>query len=188
MAEQPAGRYVPPQYGADAFHCTCCGVYAHQSWAPNVIAHVTSGRGYQELNVPRLAVSYCSHCGESTLWIDQKMVYPRARGAPMPNPDMPADVRTDYEEAAQVLQDSPRSAAALLRLAIQKLCVELGQPGKNLDHDIAALVKDGLRVEIQQALDIVRVVGNNAVHPGELDLKDDYCYMCISVRIGQHDR
>lgn len=35
------------------------------------------------------------------------------------------------------------------------------------------MVKNDLRKSIQQALDIVRVIGNNAVHPGQIDLKDD---------------
>jgi hypothetical protein len=51
--------------------------------------------------------------------------------------------------------------------------VELGQKGKNINDDIAALVKLGLPLKIQQALDVVRVVGNESVHPGELNVKDD---------------
>ena len=61
----------------------------------------------------------------------------------------------------------------MIRLAIQKLCKRLDKPGKNLNDDIGALVADGLDPRIQKALDTVRVIGNNAVHPGQIDLSDD---------------
>ena len=49
----------------------------------------------------------------------------------------------------------------------------MGEKGKNIDDDIASLVKKGLSPLVQQSLDAVRVIGNEAVHPGTLDLKDD---------------
>ena len=98
--------------------------------------------------------------------------YPNRGNAPSPNPDMPEDVKIDYEEAASISTQYPRGAAALLRLAIQKLCIPLGGKGKNINEDIQTLVSNGLPITVQQALDVVRVVGNNAVHPGQINVDD----------------
>jgi len=101
------------------------------------------------------------------------MVYPDFEGVQPPNQDLSADIQADYQEAASILQKSPRSAAALLRLAIQKLCKELGEKGKDINTDIKNLVTKGLPAAVQKSLDIVRVIGNDAVHPGQIDLRDD---------------
>ncbi len=115
----------------------------------------------------------CDRCGELALWRSDRLVNPDTSTAPSPNSDLPADISADYEEARSILSRSPRGAAALLRLCIQKLCVHLKEPGKHLDTDIAALVKKGLPPGVQRSLDAVRVIGNNAVHPGKIDLKDN---------------
>jgi len=119
-------------------------------------------------------VSKCFNCDQLAIWIHNSLIYPKVGEAMPANPDLPEDIRRDYNEANGVLSSSPRSSAALLRLCIQKLCIFLGERGKNINDDISSLVQKGLDPKIQMALDVVRVIGNEAVHPGEIDLRDDH--------------
>jgi len=165
--------YVPPEFNKSGFHCPFCGAYAKQKWYacnPLGTGFLSSFQNDVQNN---LFVCLCSHCSRYSIWFREEKIYPISSSAPLPSEDMPEDVKEDYEEARSVVEVSPRSAAALLRLALQKLMIHLGESGKNLNDDIANLVKKGLPEKIQKALDAVRVVGNNAVHPGELDLRDD---------------
>lgn len=137
------------------------------------VAQRKTGSRYPDVDLFNVNISLCFNCNEIAIWAGSSMAWPLQNNAPAPNPDLPADVRLDFDEAGRIVQLSPRGAAALLRLAIQKLCKEMGGKGKNIDEDIAALVKGGLDARIQKALDIVRVIGNEAVHPGQIDLRDD---------------
>ena len=88
---------------------------------------------------------------------------------------MPDSIRKDYMEASTIAAESPRAAAALLRLVVEKLCHRaVNDESKSLNDCIKQLVRDGSFSErIQKAADVVRIVGNNAVHPGEISLDDD---------------
>lgn len=165
--------YVPPEYGKDGFNCPHCGAFSNQRWRVRVDSYENRGGGGEYTRLSRISVSVCDRCERFALWEDDQLFYPPSYVAPPPSADMPNDVKEDYEEARAIFNQSPRGAAALLRLAIQKLMIPLGEIGKNLDSDIGNLVKKGLRADIQKALDIVRVIGNNAVHPGLIDIKDD---------------
>lgn len=128
---------------------------------------------YLETEVHNLWVSRCFNCKALAVWVHDRLIFPAQKLGASPNPDLPADIKRDVEEARGIVDPSPRGAAALLRLAIQKLCAHLGERGSNIDQDIAALVKKGLNPLVQQSLDVVRVIGNEAVHPGVIDLRDD---------------
>lgn len=119
------------------------------------------------------AVATCSSCDGFTLWVDKKVVYPKKTTLPPPNPDLNDDIKQLYLEASSILIDSPKGSTALLRLALQKLLEQVGKSGKNINSDIKELVSEGLSPKIQQALDLLRVIGNNAVHPGQINLEDN---------------
>ena len=118
-------------------------------------------------------LSMCHSCDAFSVWIKDKLVWPAHSLKIEPHPDIPADIKDDFIEAAEIVEKSPRGSAALSRLIVQKLMSHLGGEGKDINANIASLVKKGLEPEIQKALDIVRVTGNNAVHPGEIILKED---------------
>ncbi len=162
-------QYFAPGYKKKQFTCPHCGVLANQDWAHIVEYNYKYSPFYQ------IDRSKCSNenCQQECLWMDGKMVVPDMEGIPYPNDDLSDEIKGDYMEARSILSRSPRGASALLRLGLQKLCKQLGEPGKDINTDIASLVKKGLRPSIQKALDIVRVTGNESVHPGVLDMKDN---------------
>lgn len=156
--------YVPPQFSETAFNCPLCNAYADQVWD----TIITLNR-----KLTNTHICLCGHCDEYSIWHEEKMVYPIISLVELPNDDLDNNIKADYQEAAEIVQRSSRGAAALLRLALQKLCKQLGEPGKNINTDIKNLVKRGLPVKVQESLDALRVIGNESVHPGELDIRDD---------------
>ncbi len=167
-------KYREPNIAEKSFTCPHCGVLARQyRWGyPNSQNANAVAKNHNAFIRSPLRVSKCENCGDFAIWRDTTMVSPDRGSAPPPNPAMPDDIKKDYEEAASILVRSPRGAAALLRLAIQKLCSHLGESGTNINNDIKALVAKGLPAKVQQCLDVVRVTGNNAVHPGQIDASD----------------
>lgn len=167
-------EHIAPEADRDAFHCPLCGTYAKQRWFRLSISEGSTD--YRNI-VDREAAfqgSHCSRCEQMAVWFKKRMIYPITSGAPQPNADLPDAAKADYREADAIAQLSPRGAAALLRLAIQRICVHLGQAGKHLHADIGALVAKGLPHKVQEALDAVRVIGNDCVHPGQMSESDTH--------------
>src|SRR6266851_2713543 len=141
MADIP---YTPPKLGRKAFNCPLCQAYAQQGWSE--VYYASAGNPGKKLD--GFARSRCLHCSEALVWYEGRIVVPDVSAAPPPNGDLADDIKADFSEAASIVSKSPRGAAALLRLCVQKLCIQLGQSGKNLNNDIRELGARGLPAEI----------------------------------------
>ena len=163
-------NFKSPQYNEPAFNCPYCGAYSNMNWY-ELYFSTYYGNDHFPINDSRL--SQCTCCKQYMLWVNKEMILPSNSTAPMPHNDMPDDVKKIYYEAREILAKSPKGASALLRLALQMLCDKLVPGNKNINDKIGELVKNGLPSKLQQAFDLVRIVGNNAVHPGEINFDDN---------------
>ncbi len=182
-------HYEAPEFYKDAFNCPHCNAYSRMVWS-----RLYSYKQNFEIKDIEVHAVRCEHCERHSIWEGvylhtdleyaeeanaenakkSTQLFPYASTAPMPSPDLPEDCKGDFMEARDIFARSPRGSAALLRLVVQKLCKNLGMPGQNINDDIKMLVRErNLSEMVQQALDAIRVIGNNAVHPGELQLEDD---------------
>lgn len=101
------------------------------------------------------------------------MIYPFNGIAELPNDDLSQDVKDLYLEANRIVNQSPRSACALLRLALEKLLDEERGPNKNsINKNIADLVDERkLPKEVMKSMEFIRVVGNGHMHNGVIDME-----------------
>lgn len=183
-----------PLFGEASFACPHCHAFAQQQWftlgalagdPPRREAKASAGRlvhvdqvsgalggVFRGDPVRNVRMTQCLACDESAVWVGNTVSWPpHDLGVPHPIPEMPEAVRIDFEEAAAIFRRSPRAAAALLRLGLEKLCRHLEKKG-DLNAMIGQLVEDGLDPRLQKAFDYVRVMGNEAVHPGQIEISD----------------
>ena len=163
---------VEPVLNLEKFTCPSCGVLAMQRWSRPVLTLI-GFNSERPFTPPSYKIARCDACEDLSFWDGQQLIFPIAGIPELANDDMPLEIKQDFDEAGKIFHQSPRASAALLRLSIQRLCQHLGLPGKNLNADIAQLIERGLPEQIKQSLDVVRVIGNEQVHPGTLDVRDD---------------
>ncbi|OHR71173.1 hypothetical protein HMPREF3291_00190 [Bacillus sp. HMSC76G11] len=186
------GNYVAPELGLAAFNCAVCGAYSHQVWDEVIRDTGKNFIAIRDWNFNRVdhirmnikipaalhinSVSYCLHCKESSIWHGPNMIYPSEITVEPPNLDMPGDIQAIYNEARSIANLSAKSAAALLRLALEKLLVHVGAKKGNIDAMIQDLIEKGIITasgSVRKALDSLRLLGNAGVHSTGINLDED---------------
>ncbi len=160
-----------PALNRTAFDCPNCQAFSQQIWFTMWSRRV--GQAGNMIALEDFSRSQCTRCGASCIWLNEALLYPATRIDVPPHEDMPDNVRALYEGARTVGGVSRKSAAALIRLALQTLVDHLEPGSGDVNKKIGRLVSKGLDSQVQQAMDVLRVVGNNAVHPGQIDLDGD---------------
>ena len=148
--------------------CRHCSVEFHDHWTH--IQTLVEVGGYFSLGqtkCPACQKLHVAYIREQQFRIGGAFLYPRAVSREPVDPTVPQALATDYLEACNVLDISPKASAALSRRIMQHILHEYaGVKERNLDQEIQKVI-DGKMVpsHIAESLDAVRTVGNFAAHP-----------------------
>lgn len=113
----------------------------------------------------RWAASTCGHCDESTVWRDDRMVYPSASTAPVPHEEMPPGARELYVEAREVVGLSRRAGAALARASMERLLKALDpEAGTTTLEKRIERVLPRVSSSLGDLLTVIRHAGNKSLH------------------------
>jgi len=127
----------------------------------------------------------CTKTGGTTSTTSKRswIVYPRSSSRPPAPNEVDEGIRSLYDEASLIANDSPRAAGALLRRALQQIIHDTaGIRKRDLNTEITELIDSNqLPSYITDILDSVRVVGNFAAHP----IKSTSTGSIIDVEIGE---
>jgi hypothetical protein len=119
---------------------------------------------------PIIARSRCPSCGKAVLEIDRRdgngpvTIFPRVPKRRALHGSIPIEIKSDYEQAVLVLNDSPMASSALSRRCLQALLVAQGSKSRELVDQIDE-IRTGLPGYIQDYVDNIRKLGNIAAHP-----------------------
>jgi hypothetical protein len=129
-------------------------------------------RQFRSRDVQNVSISYCFNCNEICLWVVDQLVWPRCATGSDPKLHALPDVRRENEEAGHTLDASPRGAAAFLRLAIERLCNELGNSEESPRPEVAPHFQEDLDARVQKVLDAMRIIESNATPPDPIGVAD----------------
>lgn len=174
-------KFESPQYKKKAFTCPNCSVFSKHDWNESHVNETYGifdgflGPSTKGQVVRSLFMCKCEQCGYISFWYNEKLIWPLNTGVEAPLQDMPEDIKKLYMEASNIVELSPKGSCAILRLALQRLCNRLAsqEENKKIDGAIKKLVEKGLPPTLQKAMDTVRIVGDEAVHPGEINIDDN---------------
>lgn len=149
--------------------CRHCSISFHDNW--QALQAISDGDG-----IFRIGFVTCPACNRLNVAYSRApngfnapgvFLYPRAISREPVDGNVPTKFASDYTEACNVLDISPKASAALSRRIVQHVlreCAKVTAP--NLDQEIQKVIAGNMvPSHIAESLDAVRTVGNFAAHP-----------------------